>query len=530
MRRWFALLMLAAPLVVPAAYAQPGGPALVTSDGPARVTMTVYRDADRGDEPIDRDWPGGYALITETRTIKIPAGLSVIRFEGVSEGMYPESAIVTGLPKGVKEKNRDARLLSPAGLIDAYLKRQVTLTRTDRATGKSRKQNAMITAGPTGGVILETEEGFEALRCTGLPERMSYARVPQDLAAKPTLSVLTQSARAVTATVTLSYLAAGFDWQANYVAHAGDIRPDRKIGMNILAWLTVANGGNQGFDNADLQVVAGRLNKEDNTPPPQGPDPSLHLECWPMQRSHQVPFRQPYGDFTKELKSDFADETIVVTASRLEVAPAAFLRTAPPPPPPLPPAVVAVQEDLGDLKLYRVPERVDVKAKGQKQVAMIVKPKAEFELIYKNDLAGYYGARGFHPLFATLRSRNETDKGLGVPLPAGQGAVFEQVWDQNLLAGEITVADRAVGEKIEWRLPRSNQVQLSSELVTNNAVRVERRLTLSNAHNYDVAAEIKLPESITTLPENARRVDGENIWFVKVPANDRVSAIYRIDQ
>jgi hypothetical protein len=208
---------------------------VITSPEPEAVSLTIYRDAYREDEPIDPQWPSGYALVTETRTVQIPAGESLVRFEGVAEGMFPESAIVTGLPKGVREKNRDARLLSPSGLVDAYLKRQVTITRTNRDTGAVREQQAMITAGPDGGVILQTSEGYEALRCTGLPERMAYGGVPEGLSAKPTLSVITDSDRAVTATLTLTYMAAGFDWQANYVTQVSPARqwwqpelPERK--------------------------------------------------------------------------------------------------------------------------------------------------------------------------------------------------------------------------------------------------------------------------------------------------------------
>jgi len=68
----------------------------------------------------------------------------------------------------------------------------------------------------------------------------------------------------------------------------------------------------------------------------------------------------------------YADENIVVTGQRMAraemAAPVAVM--------------VADQEDLGDLKLYRVPEPVTVNAKGQKQVAMIVKPGAAFDRIY----------------------------------------------------------------------------------------------------------------------------------------------------
>ncbi|NJM51482.1 MAG: hypothetical protein HC843_11925 [Sphingomonadales bacterium] len=514
-------------------HAQQKQPALVTSDGPASVTMTVYRDPYRGEQAINPNWPGGYALITETRTITIPAGESVIRFEGVSEGMYPESAIVTGLPEGVKEKNRDARLLSPAGLVDAYLKREVQLTRTERATGVSRTQNAMITAGPGGGVILETDEGFEALRCTGLPERMTYARVPKDLAAKPTLSVITQSSRAVTATVTLSYMSAGFDWQANYVLNAGDIRADHALDMNVFAWLTVANGGNQSFDNANLQVVAGKLNKERNADLPKGPDPFLSLQCWPMQRTDQVPFRLPYGVFENEPLGNYADadaeaESIIVTAQRKgrvrEQRNMAFL----PAPPPPAPVVVAQQEELGDLKLYRVPERIDVKAKGQKQVAMIVQPEAEFKLVYRVKRESLYGNGNYIAVIPTLISRNDEAKGLGVPLPSGQGMVFENALSAYLLAGEVKVTDRAVGDKIEWMMPASNQVKLLHVITINDAKGYDISLKLTNANPFDVEAEIELPENLAGLPDNVRRVDGKNIWFVTIAANDEINLAYRI--
>ncbi|MFN5645602.1 MAG: hypothetical protein ACK450_13535, partial [Sphingomonadales bacterium] len=139
-------------LVLGLAFAAPAlAQSVVTSDAPEAVSLTVYRAAQRGEAPIAKDWPRGYALITETRTLSIPAGESLIRFEGVAEGMFPESAIVTGLPKGVKEKNRDARLLSPSGLVDAYLRREVTLTRTRLATGAVREPGAMISAGGEAG-------------------------------------------------------------------------------------------------------------------------------------------------------------------------------------------------------------------------------------------------------------------------------------------------------------------------------------------------------------------------------------------
>ena len=66
--------------------------AVVTSPGPDRVAVTVYRAPFRDpSEAFDLEWLNGYALISETRSIEIPAGMSEIRFEGVAGGTIPQS-------------------------------------------------------------------------------------------------------------------------------------------------------------------------------------------------------------------------------------------------------------------------------------------------------------------------------------------------------------------------------------------------------------------------------------------------------
>src|SRR5688572_7018816 len=193
---------------------------IVTSAGPSSVEVTIYRDPHRGaGQRMYPSWLNGYALISERREVTIPAGESDLRFESVAGGILPQSAIVTGLPEGIVERNRDAYLLSPGTLLDRSLGRRVHLKRTDPATGAVTEQEALIRSGADGAVVLETEAGIEALRCTGLPETIVYDEVPAGLSARPTLSVRARSREPVTATVTLSYLASGFDWQANYIAN-----------------------------------------------------------------------------------------------------------------------------------------------------------------------------------------------------------------------------------------------------------------------------------------------------------------------
>lgn len=517
-------IALAALIASPLA-AQPRGgasePPVVVSSVLQDVAVTVYRAPNRGAGPINPNWPQGFALVTETRVVTLPAGTAMLRFEGVSEGLLPETAVVSGMPNGVREKNRDARLLSPAGLVDAYLKRSVTLRRTDRATGKIREQQAVIQAGPNGGVVLQTAEGFEALGCSGLPERMLYARVPKDLSAKPTLSILVESAKARKLTLQLVYLSEGFDWAANYVV-------DRSAGGEALAitgWITVANGGVTSFPDAQLNVIAGRLNKGYRAPLPRSAPGSLSLKCWPMDITSTHPFWQLAPIISYEREERDYSESIIVTASRSDRGAAKMM--APPPPPPLaPPPPPPPPEDLGDLKFYRVPFRVDVSAKGQKQVALLVKDRVAVEQLYFGTL---YPNRQPQPLVMRLRMQNRAADGLGLALPSGMATVFETLAGRRLLVGEARIGDKSVGERVDYDIGQSPAVQFRAVVLARDgkAKHQDLQVTLTNARPFDAEVEMLIPFTLDPEPEGWERRGNSWVWRVRVPANDRLVQTFR---
>lgn len=511
MRR-IALFLLALLAAWPA-----GAQVLVESDRIDAVSVTLYRDPGRS-EGASRggNWPGGYALITETRTISVPAGKSVIRFVGVSEGMMPETAIVTGLPRPVNEKNRDARLLSPAALIDAYLKRRVSIRRTDRATGKVTEGEAIIQSGPQGGVILTTADGVEALGCSGLPESLRYPGVPGDLSAKPTLSVSSDSAAAATVTVQLSYLAQGFDWSAHYVAQVAD---DGET-LDLFAWLTVVNGGSQGFAGARTNAVAGAPNKEKVAALPKGPEPELHLRCWPMDNTSTYPSwaierlrREPMVDAVTA--EDSASEIVVSglrrSAGMVMAAPVAVM--------------VAQQEELGDLKLYRVPEPVTVAARSRKQVAMIDRKQVKFARVYTGTFEQFdYDADDddapkSHEARRILRTDNLKEKGLGLPLPAGGVAVFERAGGESLLVGESDLADRAIGEEVEFGTGDSSDLRYTVTARPPLRRRQPFTVEVTNARATPETFEMAFPYKLASSSDPLIERKGVETWRVTVPAN-----------
>jgi hypothetical protein len=503
------ILMLA--LLATSAVAQP----IVTSAGPDDVDVTVYRAPNRDpDEALDLEWLEGYALISETRRISIPAGESEIRFEGVAGGILPQSAIVRGFPEGIVERNRDAYLLSPESLLDRSLGRRVHIRRIARATGEIRELDAVIRSGAEGAVVLQTQEGFEALRCTGLRETLIYDGVPAGLSARPTLSVRARSSRPVSATVTLSYLADAFDWQANYVATlspAGDR-------VDLFAWLTLASGDETSFRNADTQAVAGRLNREHvERDEPEGGE--LELRCWPQARTSDFPLpdasiadaRQRLSagvvdSITAEDLGQFGEENLVLTATR------------------------ASHEELGDVKLYRIPEPVTMAANSQKQVAFLEQSGVRVELVYRQRLYPENDGE-IENSDRFLVTRNRTQEGLGVPLPAGSVQLFTDAGGRPILIGEGTIPDRAVGEDVEIKVGEATGVMSLIEGEDSGDDWEDHVLTVTNdqaaAVRYEAEFEIEEDQTFRPRARLGRR-DGRPLWTVTVPANGTASLRYRL--
>jgi hypothetical protein len=498
------------PLVLLAALAvsaHAGAQAIVSSPAPDRVAVTVYRNADRGLESMNLGWLGGYALVSETRRVRLPAGESELRFEGVTSGIVPQSAIVTGLGEAVLEKNRDARLLSPGALLDASLGERLHLRRTSKATGAVREQDAIVRA-TSDGVVLQTADGIEALRCTGLPETARASEVPRDLSAKPTLSVRVRSPEAVERTVTLSYITNNFDWQADYIAELSDAG-DR---ISLFGWLTMANGDETGLADAQTQAVAGKLNRN-RVYVPQGEAKPITISCWPQGTTSDIP---PEASPVALLSA----EDIVVTGSRI-----------PPPAPPPPPAAaperdggyVAEEERLGEVRLYRVPIAVTVAAKSQKQVALLEQPSVKIDSILRLRVGG---GQFETPLERVLVTRNRTAEGLGLPLPAGKVALFGRRDGRRILIGEGRIDDHTIGEKVEIPIATATGV-IARQTPYAGEDGGGYLLTLSNDLSHPQMVEIELPLNAAARGTTLVKRDGWMLWKVNVPANGRAELRYR---
>ncbi len=491
-----------------------GSPAVaqsvLTSAAPDSVGVTIYRAPDRdADQAMELDWLEGYALVTEQRTVTIPAGRATVRFEGVAGGMLPESAIITGLPSGVREKNLDADLLSSKSLYARSFGRPVILRRAHGKTGAVTEERAIIRSGPDGAVIVQTKDGFEAADCGPLNDTLVYHEVPQGLSARPTLSFETDSLTEARVTLSLSYLAWGFDWQANYVVH---MREGGK-GAELTAWVTLASSDSTSFVDAEAAVVGGKVNREDERGYDSRAEQELEFRCFFRAAEEAMPPPAPPPPMAMGYAVEEGD--IIVTGMRREMK----MMAAP---------ITVVEEQLGDLKLYRVPVPTTVAANAQKQVALLDQRKVEMAIIYTSEV---YGS-STNNVSQILRTRNRKEEGLGIALPSGQVAVFEPLDGQPMLIGEGSIADKAVGEDVEITLADATQVNIMSDDLAQGKGWEDVELTVTNANPWPVSFEAKIHPAdggkIERASARLTRKDGVPQWAAQVPANGTAKLRYRL--
>ena len=197
-------------------------------------------------------YAGDLALIQDRRDIEIKGGRQRLEFQDVSAQIRPETVSLTAADIGIVEQNFDFDLLTPAKLMEKAVGQQITIVRVNPATGAETREKAEVLA-TNGGVVLRIGQRIEVLRDDGLPVRVIFDQVPENLRARPTLSVTVIGGHAGTRPATLSYLTPGLGWRADYVALYNEA--DGKI--DVQGWVTLTNSSGVSYDNAQTLLVAG---------------------------------------------------------------------------------------------------------------------------------------------------------------------------------------------------------------------------------------------------------------------------------
>jgi hypothetical protein len=430
------------------------------ADAPQQVSLTIYNS--------------NLALVQDIRRMDVPAGRTRLEFKNVSASIRSETVAMTGKGLSVVEQNFDYDLLTPSKMMEKAIGKQVRIIRTLPATGREVSELATVLS-VNQGVILKVGDRIEVLRDDGIPTRVIFNSIPENLRASPTLSVTVDAADAGPRDIMLSYLTTGMSWKADYVALFDEPRGV----MRLQGWITLTNQSGTSYKNAKTQLIAGAMEVANNWD-----------DYWRRQGSR---------------------------SSRAGTA-------------------ISGEKGVADYLVYDLPERVTVAENQTKQVGFLdlagVKSKKVYE--YK---AGYFSSQkdpehcdvvlGF-----TNKERAMPKGVVRVYMRDSQGeAKFlgENSVDHTPAGSEVSIK---IGEAFDVT---AQGTLVSSEKIRAYRTRYSMSYSFKNAKPTPVTVEFRQSGlwrdgDVEKESLKSRRIDASTIgWSVPVPANGETVLTYTVD-
>jgi hypothetical protein len=208
---------------------------------------------------------------------------------------------------------------------------------------------------------------------------------------------------------------------------------------------------------------------------------------------------------------------------------------------------MAEQSDLGDYKLYTLPEPVTLAARQTKQLAFLDQKGVAFQRLYVSTIhAGEDYDHGdgdpeeYETTQVVLRLDNKPGEGLGKPLPSGALAVMETIGGRAAFAGEQAMRDVPVGQPFDLSIGEAMDVQIRPRLVAKQGVKRgrERRtyeVDLSSAKTAPIVVELRMPTDahrgfkIISEPGRHDLRDGNLAWRVSLAPGSHKTVHYVVE-
>lgn len=477
MLKWISTIALPCVSVLLLGSVVSAGEVVSTLADQQEVAVTIYND--------------DLALVRDQRQMSLPQGPVDLAMREVSARIRPETALLRSLSHpgslSIVEQNFDFDLLTPHKLLEKYVGKDVQLVRTHPESGEDRFETARVLAA-SDGVVLQVGDRIE----TGVPGRLVFPDVPENLRDRPTLVVSLDSSKSGMQTTELSYLTAGLGWRADYVAelNQGD------TALDLSGWVTLTNQSGTTYRNALLQLVAGDVNRV----------------------REEVLAR---------------DEVMMMSAMSKAAAPQMS------------------EEGLFEYHLYTLHRPTTIRDNQTKQVSLLnaagVSVNKEFRLQgsphYYRVQQGDLGQKLKVGVFVEFENRKKDS--LGIPLPKGVVRVYKQdKHGRPQFIGEDRIDHTPENEAVRLRLGDAFDVTAARKQTEF------RKLGGDSRYNYrfESAYEIKLrnaKEEVVTvtvaepLPGDWRMLQESSphikaaadtaLWKIKVPAKGETVLTYRVE-
>lgn len=430
------------------------------------------------------------ALVKDQRKVQLNSGQNALAFRDVSAGMRPETALLRSLTNpgklSVIEQNFDFDLLTPGKLLEKYVGKTVSVVRTNPATGNDSTEQALVLSANEG-VVLKIGNRIE----TGMPGRIVYSDVPDNLRDRPTLVMSLNNGGATQQEVELSYLTGGLAWKADYVAELN--AADDKLDLS--GWVTLTNTSGATYRNAKLQLVAGDVN-------------------------------QVQDEMRYEMRRDKAVLAMAAPASQM------------------------AEESLMEYHLYTLDRPTTIAENQTKQVSLLTASAipARKELLLRG--ANYY----YHSSYGDLGQKmkvgvfvefdNKEASHLGMPLPKGVIRVYKRDAAGNAqFVGEDRIDHTPKNEKVRLKLGESFDVTadkkqtdfkaLPNPAKGNSMYESAFEIVLKNAKKDAVVVKVQEPipgdwKILNASHKHEKAASNTAVWHITVPAEGSVKLNYRV--
>ena len=417
-------------------------------------------------------YAGDLALVQDHRTVNLTGGRQRLEFENVSAEIRPETVSLAARDLTIVEQNFDFDLLTPAKLMEKAVGHEVTIIRTIPGTGTETRDKALVLA-TNSGVVLKIGDKIEVLRDDGLPARVIFDKVPENLRAHPTLSVTVEGAHSGTVPVTLSYLTPGLGWRADYVA----LFDEATSKIDVQGWVTLTNSSGVTYNNAQTLLVAGRPSGADS---PRDPGTGSWARRGPIQTAG--------------------------TES-------------------------GTRERLGDFYLYPLAERTTIANQQTKQVNFLDVHGVPAEHGYEFRNGWMATAANPESAKVTYRFSNSARAGIGDQLPAGilRFYMHDKKGDPQFI-GESQIGHTPMGSVLSLETGDAFDVKVKPTVTSRTKLGKYRWQTdmtyeLTNASSKSVTVDLQQDglwgdtRIMTESQQSERRNADMTVWKVTVPAN-----------
>ncbi|NNC36332.1 MAG: DUF4139 domain-containing protein [Hyphomonadaceae bacterium] len=444
----------------------------VFADEEDRLSMTIYGD--------------NRALIEDVRDFRFENGRSTVVLPNVSSQINAPSATFVADGVEIVEQNFDYDLLSPNKLMQKAVGEYVEIIRTNPGTGKETRETAKVLA-VNNGVVVQIGQKIEVLRDDNLPTRVVFDKIPDNLRAKPTLSVSVDSDRAGTRPATLTYLSGGLSWRADYVVLFNE--EDEK--MDIQGWATLTNQTQTTFDDVKTSLIAGTIGGGANN-------------------------RNNYNRF-----NNYNNNRGNVRSGGTESSP---------------------QERIGDSYLYPLPGRTTIASQQTKQVGFVDATEVEASKIYEYQTTGFQTYKDPINVDVRLAFTNSRDAGLGEALPKGIMRVYaKDQKGQSQFIGEDNIVHVAGGSELAIKLGEAFDITVQptmvrSEKVSKYVTDITMKYEIKNAKDEAIKVGIRqglwgwrTEYKILEESHESRTPDAySRAWNVDVPAEGETTLTFTI--